>query len=332
VIDKLMDRLDAFQRAHRWTAFPFGVVKKFGDDQAGNLAALVAYYTFFSLFPLLLVFTTVLGLALESQPELRDDLLDSALTQFPVIGDQIRENVGGLPGSGVALVVGVLVALWAGLGATTAMQNALNAVWEVPLRRRPNFVMTRLRSLAMLFVVGGGIGVLTFVGGLVRNLGQVPLVGGVLSLVITAALGVALFLLAFHLLTDEPVGWRDLLPGAVVAATSWAILQSIGAAYVSRQVEGASSTSGVFAVVLGLLSWLFVQAQLTVLAAEVNVVRREHLWPRSLTGRNLTEGDQRALAFYAGVEKRVEGQDVIVDLRPPATDRFVRTTAPPDHV
>lgn len=330
MLDKLLDRLDARQRRHAWLAFPYGVIKKFGDDQAGNLAALVAYYTFFSIFPLLLVLTTVLGWLLESNPELRDDVVDSALAQFPVIGDQIRENVGGLPGSGLTVAIGVLLALWAGMGATTAMQNALNAVWDVPLRSRPNFLVTRLRSLAMLAVIGVGLIALTIVGGVARSVSGIPLVGGALSIAVTSVLGVGLFLLAFRLLTDTSIPWRDLLPGAVVAAVAWGLLQSVGAAYVNRQVAGASSTSGVFAVVIGLLSWLFVQAQLTVLAAELNVVRREHLWPRSLTGRNLTDGDRRALARYAGVEKRVAGQDVLIDLRPPATDHFVRTTAPPD--
>lgn len=330
MIDRLLDRIDTWQRARRWAAFPFGVVKKFGDDQAGNLAALVAYYAFFSLFPLLLLFTVVVSRLLGSHPDLRQDLLDSALGQFPVIGDQLRDNVGDLPGSGVAVAIGLIGALWGGMGALMAMQTALNGVWNVPLRSRPNFVKARLKSIAMLLVIGVGLIGLTVAGGLSRTVGHVPLVGWALSFVVLAALGTLLFLVAFKLLTDLPLGWRDLLAGAVVAAIGWAVLQSVGAAFVRRQVEGAGATAGVFAVVIGLLSWLYLQSQLTVLAAEVNVVRRERLWPRSLTGRNLTEADQRALARYAGVEQRVEGQQVIIDLRPPAVETYVRTPAPPD--
>jgi membrane protein len=329
-LDRLMDRLDGWQRDRPWVAFPFGVVKKFGDDQAGNLAALVAYYAFFSIFPLLLLLTTILGRVLGSKPELRDDLLDSALGQLPVIGDQLRGNAGGIPGSGLALVVGALLALWAGLGALMAMQNAMDAVWDVPLRRRPNFVMSRVRALLLLFLLGAGVAVLFAVGGLINALAEVPVVGAVLSIAATAVLGTGLFLLAFRVLTDVAVRWSQLLPGAIVAAMAWAVLQSVGAAFVNRQIDGASSTAGVFAVVIGLLSWLYLQAQFTVFAAEVNVVRAEHLWPRSLTGRHLGDGDQRALARYAGRERRVEGQEVIVDLGPPAVDDHVRTTAPPD--
>jgi len=331
MLDRWMARLDRWQRGRSWAAFPFGVVKKFGDDQAGNLAALVAYYAFFSIFPLLLVLTTVLGRVLADDPDLQERVLDSALTQFPVIGDQIRDNVNGLPGSGVALLIGVVGALWGGMGAVLAMQSALDGVWNVPLRRRPNLLVGRLRALAVLALLGTGVAVLTFAGPAARTVADVPVLGSVTSFVVAFVLALGLFLVTFHLLTDAPVSWRDQLPGAVVAALAWAVLQLIGAAFVRHWVDGASSASGVFAVVIGLLSWLYLQAQLTVLAAEINVVRREHLWPRSLTGRDLGEGDQRALARYAAVERRVEGQDLVVDLSPPAVDGFVRTSAAPDE-
>jgi membrane protein len=326
-----MASFDGWQRRRPWAALPLAVVKKFGDDQAGNLAALVAYYSFFSIFPLLLVMTTVLGWVLASNPDLEQRLVDSALGQFPVIGDQLRENVGGLPGSGLVFAIGLIGALWAGMGAMMAMQTALNGVWNVPLRRRANLVVARLRALAMLAVFGLSVAALTITGSLVRGAPDLPFVGTTLSFGLSFALGVVLFLGAFRLLTDASPAWRDLVPGAVLAALAWAILQLVGDAFVRHWVEGSTSTAGVFAVVIGLLSWLYLQAQLTVLAAEVNVVRREHLWPRSLTGRDLQDGDRRALARYAAVERRVEGQDLTVDLRPPAVAGWVRTAARSDE-
>ena len=330
MVDRLLERIDAWQRGHRWSAFTFGVFKKFGDDQAGNLAALVAYYAFFSIFPLLLVLTTVLNRVLAGNPDLQRDVLDSALGQFPVIGDQLRENVGGLPGSGLALVIGLVGALWGGMGAVLAMQTALDGVWNVPLKRRPNLLVGRLRALLMLIVLGVGILVLTFAGPATRAAAGIPVLGSAASLAVSFGLGLGLFLVAFKLLCDADVSWRDLLPGAVAAAVAWSVLQLLGTMFVEHWVRGATSTSGVFAVVIGLLSWLYLQSQLTVLAAEVNVVKREHLWPRSLTGRSLGDGDRRALARYAAVEQRVEGQDLVVDLRPPAVDGFVRTAARSD--
>jgi inner membrane protein YhjD len=332
MVDRWMQALDRWQRHRGWTAFPFAVVKKFGDDHAGNLAALVAYYSFFSIFPLLLVLTTVLGRVLRSNPDLQADLLDSALGQFPIIGDQLRDNVGGIPGSGVALVIGIIGALWGGMGAILAMQNALNGVWNVPLKHRSNMISGRIRALAMLAVFGAAVLVLTLAGSVTRGVADVAVVGDLLAMVVSFGLGLGIFLAAFKLLTDARVEWHDLLPGAVVAALGWAVLQVVGGAFVRHWVQGATSTSGVFAVVIGLLSWLYLQAQLTVYAAEINVVRREHLWPRSLAGHDLTDGDRRALARYAAVEQRVDGQEVLVDLHAPAVDEWVRTTARADPV
>ena len=70
-IQRTLQRIDAFQQRRKWLAFPFAVVKKFGDDRAGNLAALIAYYGFFSLFPLLLVMVSVLGFILRGHPDLQ---------------------------------------------------------------------------------------------------------------------------------------------------------------------------------------------------------------------------------------------------------------------
>lgn len=330
MLDRGMDTIDRWQRRRRWRAFPFAVIKKFGDDHAGQLAALVSYYAFFSIFPLLLVFTTVLGRVLQSNPDLQADLLDSAVGQFPVIGDQLRDNGEGLPGSGVALLIGLVVALWGGMGAVMAMQNALNGVWNVPYKRRSNMVSGRLRSLGMLGVFGVAIIGLTVAGSVTRGIADVAVLGDALSIIVSFGAGLVVFLGAFRLLTDAKADWGDLLPGAIVAALGWAVLQVVGGAFVRHWVQGATSTSGVFAVVIGLLSWLYLQAQLTVFAAEINVVRREHLWPRSLTGRHLGEGDRRALVRYAAVEQRVEGQDVLVDLHAPAVDDWVRTTAQSD--
>src|SRR5438128_6085182 len=132
-IQRTLRTVDDFQQRRRWLAFPFAVFKEFGDDQAGNLAALIAYYGFFSLFPLLLVLVTVLGFVLHGHPGLQDRVLNSTLGQFPIIGDQLRTNVHSLQGSGFALAIGVGGTLYGGLGVGAAAQNAMNEVWDVPV-------------------------------------------------------------------------------------------------------------------------------------------------------------------------------------------------------
>src|SRR5947209_8414487 len=105
---------DRYQQRNRVLRIPLAVVKKFGDDQGGNLAALVAYYSFFSLFPILLVFTTILGYVLQGDASTREKIVHNITQQIPVVGKYI--NPGHLTGSSTAIVIGVITALLAGLG------------------------------------------------------------------------------------------------------------------------------------------------------------------------------------------------------------------------
>jgi membrane protein len=313
----ILSRVDRFQRTHRPLAVAFAVVKKFGDDQAGNLAALVAYYAFFSLFPLLLVFVTIVGYALGGDQEAQQRLLDSTLNQFPALGDQLRGNIGEIQGSGLALLVGLVAALWGGLGALDAMQNAMNSVWNVPKVQRPNLVKTRLRGLIMLVVFAVLILGSTALGSLATLAEALGVAGDVLTLSLSMALNFVLFVVAFKVLTDVDMDWKVLVPGAIAAAIFFSVLQVAGAWYVERVLRNASSMYGTFAIVLGLLSWLYLQAQLTVLAAEINVVVHRGLYPRSLTGENLTPADHTALRHYAEVEARVPDETVQIELPDP---------------
>ena len=132
-VQRVVGSVDAFQAGRPWAAVPFATAKKFGEDRAGNLAGLIAYYGFFSLFPLLLVLVSVVSFVLRGNEDLQRDILDSALAQFPVLGDQLRDNTGRLDTSGFALIAGGLSALWAGTGVMKAGQDAMNDVWDVPM-------------------------------------------------------------------------------------------------------------------------------------------------------------------------------------------------------
>lgn len=306
--------LDRLQRRRAALGFPLGVVKKFADDQAGQLAALMAYYGFFALFPLLLVLVTVLGFLLRGNRSLYDDIVNGALGQFPVIGEDLRVNALG--GSTVALVLGLATALWAGLGITLAGQRAMDRVWDVPHRLRRNFLTARLRGLLILLVLGLlNVAVTTAVGLLVGGLGGTTLtVGGFL---VSALFDVVLFWAVFRLFTSERVPTRQLWPGIVLAAVGWALLQAVGGLYVDRVVRRANATYGFFAIVIGLLSWLYLGGQMLLYAAEANVVRARRLWPRSLMGP-VTAADVQALRAAARVEERREGERIEVTFESPA--------------
>jgi membrane protein len=280
-VSAVLCRLDAFQRRHPSLAFPVAVQKKFGDDEGGNLCAMLTYYGFLSLFPLLLVFFTVLGFVLDGNAQLQHDLRTSALANLPIIGDQISTNVTSVQGSGIALVVGLLFSLWGGLGVANAGQDAMNRVWGVARARRPGFLPRVLRSLALVGTLGVVIVVSTLLsaaaGYMSGNVGY-----RVLALVVSIAVNVGMFLVIFRVLTARHLSVPVMLPGAVLAAVAWEVLHFFGGVYVSHALKGMSQTYGMFAIVLGALAWIFLQARVVVYAAEVNVVRADRLWPRSL--------------------------------------------------
>jgi membrane protein len=313
----LTDRLHALdhrQQQSRRLSFLAAVIKKFGDDQAGQLAALVAYYGFVSLFPLLLVLVTVLGFVLQGDPGDQKRILDGALGQFPLISDQLKLH--SLTGSGVGLAIGVVGSLLAGMGITGATQNAFNRIWSVPFKHRPDFLHSRLRGLGMLAILGTLSIVSTTAAGFVGTSSHAApaVVAGVL---VAFVLNLALFMTAFKLLTAVEVSWRELLPGVIVAAVFWQLLQHLGGFYVDHELKKTGPLYGVFALVLGLLAWLYLGAQLTIFAAEINVVRVRRLWPRSFFSDPLLEADRRALTSSAEVEERVEEEQVDVTFDPP---------------
>jgi membrane protein len=305
--------LDRRQQRSARLSFLAAVIKKFSDDQAGQLGALIAYYAFLSLFPLLLVFVTVLGFVLQGNPGAQQDVLHSTLSQFPIIGDQLQRDVHSLKGSGLALAIGLIGSLLAGLGITRATQNAFNQVWYVPHKHRPNFLTARLRGLGLLVLLGVLAILSTAAAGFVTGGGgssPLAVLGGVL---VAFAFNLLLFFAAFRLLTVAEVETRDLLPGVIVAAVLWQILQHIGGYYVDHVVRRAKETSGLFALVLGLLAWLYLGAQVTLFAAEINVVRARRLWPRSFFADPLLDADKRALTSSAEVEERIQEENVEVE-------------------
>jgi membrane protein len=308
---RVLSTIDRWQRSTLVTAFPAAVLKKFQDDGASRLAALISYWGFFSLFPLLLAFVSILGFALESNPGFQQDVLDSTVGQIPVIGDQLSRDVTSLKGSGAALAVGIAGAIWAGLGVTLAIGNALDVVWAVPRVDRPDFVSSRLRGLAVLLVVGTANVASTAVVTLARNGTIQPPLAGIASFSASVVVDFLIYLVAFRLLTTADVTTRQVLPGVVLGTICWLGLQTLGGLYVENVLARSSETYGVFVAVIGLLSWLWLAAQLTLVAAEVNVVLDQRLWPRSLFG-GMVAADERAMRRAAEAERRDRREEIVV--------------------
>jgi membrane protein len=305
-LKRILGRVDAFQERHAALAFPVAVWKKLGDDQAGNLAALLTFYAFVSLFPLLLVLTTTLGIVLRHDPALQKRVLDSALTDFPVIGPQLRSNVQTIGRGSGSLVVGAIGTLLGARGLANAAQSTLNQLWGVPYFRRSGFPFNWLRSYGMIAVIGLGVLTTTAVTGIGTWAGGGTFGIGLRVLLIGASLvaNMGLFWLGLRLATAREVAGRNLRLGAILGAVIWQVLQWVGGLIVAHQLRHASSLYGVFGLVLGLIAWLYLQARLTLFAVQTDVVRTRHLWPRSLFPPPLTPEDRVAYRSYTEMERR----------------------------
>jgi YihY family inner membrane protein len=250
-------------------------MERFQIHRTGRNSALVAHYGFLSVFPLMLVFTTVLGFLLEDNPTLRADIIDSAISRIPIIGPQVATNPAALEGSVPVLVFGLLTVLWAGLKAFNVLQMALDDIADVPLDERPNILMIRVKSLLGILIIGGSqvaAAVLTSYAGV----SGVQLLSRALLFLAAFALNAAVLAATYHFLCSRRPTWRSVTPGAIAGGFVFAVLQIIGTTLVSRAIVRATPVYGTFASVIGLMMWLSLHAIVALLGAELNGVLPMH--------------------------------------------------------
>jgi YihY family inner membrane protein len=316
-LEAVVRRVDRFQQRHGVFGFPFAVLQKFGNDQAGSKAALIAYYGLFALFPLLMLFTTVLGYVLRNNDQLRKELVGGALGSFPIIGPQLQSHVHGLTGSAFAVITGSLLLLYGAIGLGLATQSAMNQVWNIPYVRWPPIHMRYLRGLAVLVLLAiSTIGSTVLTG--FATLTSHGKVSTGLLLVGSLALNFGLILIAFMVMLAVKFTWRDVLLGAALASVFWQALQLLGSWYVGRELRHATEIAGFFGIVIVLLAWIYLGTQLFLLAAEINVVKRYRLWPRSITQPPLTVADRAVFERLAQMEVRRDEVEVQVEFTPEA--------------
>lgn len=316
IINKLTAWANAFQQRHAAIGFPYAVVKKFGDDNGGYQAALLTYYGFLSLFPLLLVLVTVLHLIFDNNPAAQAKILGSIDTYFPLLGDQLTESIGSMGKTGLGLAVGMLITLYGARGAADAVRFALDNMWNIPKEKRAGFPKNILKSLSIIGV--GGLGFLASAGASAATSGfgragwvkvAVALAGFIiLTVVITVV---------FRIGASRKRAIKTVLPGAIIAAAAVQLLLTFGSLLVANQLKSLDTLYGTFAIVLGLLFWIYLLAQMLVYAAEINTVRAGKLWPRSLDADQPTKADKRAYRLQAKTETYIEQQDVAVNYQKP---------------
>ena len=311
-IERFARRIDRVQQRNRGISVIFGVVKKFGDDNAGTLVRSLAATAFGAIFPLLLLLVTVLGLVLNSHSGLRADVLHSTLRQFPIIGTDLGNNIKALHrDSAVGLTVGIVGLLWGSLGLAQNGIFTMEQIWNLPGLDRPNYLKRLYRSVTFLVVLGVGLIVSTFLAA------AVPTARGAIGWAIAGAVASAVvnfgeYLFAFRVLTPARVSVRQLVPGAALAGVAWTVLQAMGGFVIGRYLKNDNAVYGLFGIVLGLYAWVYLMTEVTVYAAELNVVLAMHLWPRSMVQPPLTDADRRSLTAQAVQNRRRTDQHVDV--------------------
>jgi YihY family inner membrane protein len=332
-VERAIRSIDATQRRFTPTAFVFGVVKKFGDDNGSVLVSNLAYSAFVSLFPLLLVLVTILGLAAAVDATFKADVLHAVAKQVPLIGNQLTGNVHELKRSSIiGLIVGVAGLVWGSAGLAQAGLFTMEQVWNLPGPARPGYVQRLGRAGLFLCLLGGGVIVTTALASL-PNYVVKGFIAVALTDVLTAAVNVGMYIGAFRALTPKGVPTRSLLPGAVTGGILWTVLQVLGT-YLVHHFLHSDSVYGVFGTVLGLLAWIYLAVEITVYSAEINVVLARRLWPRSIVQPPLTEADRVSMALQALQNQRRPEQHVEVtfDDRPPGAEVPDRTPRTPDEV
>ncbi|WP_307853661.1 YihY/virulence factor BrkB family protein [Nocardioides palaemonis] len=316
--------VDGFQRRHPVLGFPIAVIYKYFDDQGPYLASAMTYYAFIAIFPLMLLGTSILGLILRGEPHWQEQILNSALAQFPIIGDELGRPQG-LQGSVSGVVIGALAALYGAMGLGQALQNTQHVAWSVPRNSRPNPFYARVKTLILLLTAGLSLLAVTVVSTVASTTDVfTDVIGGglkqLLPVLTILVVGTGLTYLFRFAATGQHSFWRA-APGGFTLAVLWQLLQLGGAAYVDRTLVNTSSMTKTFGLVLGLIGFLWIGSVMAVLATEVNVVLARRLWPRALLtpftdNVRLTEADKRAYVSYARMQRHKGFEKVVVRWEP----------------
>jgi len=303
-----LEKLDHYQQRHHKTGIAFATFKKFSEDQSSNLASMIAFWAFFSIFPLLLALVTILGYVLPAGT--RTSVLNNVAAYFPLLN---TSTLHGLTGSWWPVTFGLLLALWSGTSVTRTTEQAFNSVWEIKRVDQPGFVDKLKHSLLALGTIGVGLVLSLVISTLATGTSSGVHLSWwqrLLGYVISIAIDVGIFVAAFRLLTAKEVDLPDVMPGAILAGVVFWILQQISSFIIANRLHSAQSTYGTFATVIVMLWWFYLEAQVTLLGAQLNVVLKERLYPRSLVGGPETEADHRALEAYAEEATYHESEEV----------------------
>ncbi len=301
---RILGKLDDFIQRHKFLSLPYSVQKKYSDDQAGYQAALVTYYGFLSLFPLLIVAMSLTQLSLLHSAHLKAKIITALNKNFPIVGSQLQNSVHSNHKAGIALIISVLITIYGARGVAQAFQSVMNHIWQVPMYKRGGLI-NNLKSIILVIFLGVGF----IVSGVLSSYFTAPHSNiwlRIAAFIVSLLLLTLILMVVFKLSLSIRRKLREFFSGALTAAIGFQIVQAVGGFLITHELKKLSSLYGTFAVILATLFWIYLLARIILYATEIDTVLDLKLWPRSLTAYRLTPADQRALKMYAG-RGRYEG-------------------------
>ncbi|HEU4399361.1 MAG TPA: YihY/virulence factor BrkB family protein [Actinomycetota bacterium] len=266
---------------HHWLDVAARGYGRYQRTEGSVSAVHIAYSAFFSIFPLLFAAVGGFGLVLRNNTELRDRILAEAAANLPgPLNELVTQSIQSAQTSArTALGVGLLLLLYSGTGMVVALERGLSRAFG--LERAGTFVKQRTRALGWLLSIGLLLGVSVVAAGVLGGasgaiLEALGVTGGparassfAVTLLVSFALDVVLFTLTFVLLPNRTLRARQVLPGALICAVWWGLLKYFGAFYIGRTIHNAGEVFGQLAIVVGLLVFIHLAAQLLMLTASV---------------------------------------------------------------
>ena len=309
-VKKLIQAIDAFQRRHIISGFAYAIFKKYSQDNCGYQSAVISYYGFLSLFPLLIVLTSLTKLILGTASPLRQRISTSTVHYFPIVGNQLQQSIRSPKETGVALIISLIIMLYGARGVATTLQYSLSSLWYIPQFKRPSFIDNLFRSLGIIIVGGAGLLIASIVSGYTAIPGN-DLIVKIISSSVSLVLLWLTFIFIFKLAIAGSRSVRQVIVGAAITAIGLQILQILGGFIMVHELKGLSSIYGTFALVVGLLFWIYLQAEILLYAAQVDVIRAYRLFPRSLQGP-LTDADKAAYEKQAETKRQSIDERIVI--------------------
>jgi membrane protein len=298
--------IDRLQAKNGLIAFTYAAFKKYADDEGSRLAALLAYYTFMSLFPLAIAGFALLNTLLVGHPQYVDQLVANIVP--PEYQAQVTNAYESLPSGGAAFAIAIVGLLLAGTAGVFSLYAMVNQVFCVPYRFRYGFGPRYIRVLLMVVLMGLGVLVVTIGSTLVVHVTGFAFVQRAGASILLWLVASALLYAGATFLTRRPLTFREVGLGAALGGLAMTTIIGLGSALLGQFIASSSAVYGVFGTVVGIFSVLFLVSNAVVFSFEISVVRAWQLWPRGVDINLLFPADERAYALLTLMDERMPSQ------------------------